>query len=220
MAHSTAEPVAIAIFAKAPTECIAKTRLIPRLGAAGAAELQRRLIERTIHMAREAQIGPVSLWCSPSKNDPYFASLGERIAITRHNQRDGDLGVRMQHCIVVETKTMPTLLVGTDCAVITAGHLARCADALRSGVDSAFIPVEDGGYILVGMRRPIPELFAAIPWGTSDVMAETRKRIAGLNITTFELPPLWDIDRPNDYDRAIAEGALVPINVASRTKRL
>ncbi|MDE2185095.1 MAG: TIGR04282 family arsenosugar biosynthesis glycosyltransferase [Alphaproteobacteria bacterium] len=220
MAHSAAEPVAIAIFAKAPIEGFAKTRLIPRLGATGAAELQRQLIERTVHTVRKAHVGPVSLWCSPSKNDPYFVSLGERLAMALYTQRGDDLGERMLHAVAVKTATMPTLLVGTDCAIITPEHFVRCADALRRGADCVFIPVEDGGYILVGMRRPIPDLFTAIPWGTSDVMIKTRERIADLAITTIELAPLWDIDRQEDYDRAIVDGVLGPVDAASDTTRL
>ncbi|MDE1937945.1 MAG: TIGR04282 family arsenosugar biosynthesis glycosyltransferase [Alphaproteobacteria bacterium] len=219
MVHSTAESVAIAIFAKAPIEGFAKTRLIPRLGATGAAELQRQLIERTVHMAREARVGPVSLWCSPSKSDPYFVSLGERLAMALYDQRGDDLGERMLHTFAVKTATMPTLLVGTDCAVLTPKHFVKCADALRRGADCVFMPVEDGGYILIGMRRPIPEMFAAIPWGTSGVMAKTRERISGLSITTIELPPLWDIDRPEDYDRAIVDGVFGPLDATPDEKR-
>ncbi|MBU6299364.1 MAG: TIGR04282 family arsenosugar biosynthesis glycosyltransferase [Alphaproteobacteria bacterium] len=202
------DPVAIAIFAKAPIEGLAKTRLIPRLGAKGAANLQRQLIERTIRTARASQVGPVSLWCSPSKSDATFRSLSASYAFPLFDQIEGDLGRRMHHAFCVETATMPTLLVGTDCVVLAPQHFVRCAEALRSGAESVFIPVEDGGYILVGLRRPIPGLFQAIPWGTPQVMTKTRLRAESLGISCTELPPLWDIDRPEDYDRVVAYGAL------------
>ncbi len=203
-----AEPVAIAIFAKAPIEGFAKTRLVPRLGAKGAADLHQQLIERTILIARAANVGPVSLWCSPSKDEAKFAALGAYHALPLFSQIDGDLGQRMQHTFLVETATMPTILVGTDCAVITPEHFIRCAELLRGEAEAVFIPVEDGGYILIGLRRPIPQLFRAIPWGTSQVMAETRRRAQDAGVKTAELPPLWDIDLPEDYDRALRCGVL------------
>lgn len=205
---SRAEPVAIAVFAKAPIEGFAKTRLIPRLGAKGAAALQRDLIERTLHVASAARVGPVSLWCSPSKDDPYFVSLSERLAMPRRSQVQGDLGARMAHTFAVATATLPTLLVGADCAVLRPDHFIQAADALRTGAQAVFIPVEDGGYILVGLRRTIPELFDGVPWGTPDVMTQTRRRLEVLEIVAHELPALWDIDRPEDYDRALRDGVL------------
>jgi len=106
------------------------------------------------------------------------------------------------------TATMPTLLVGTDCTILTPRHFVDCARLLRTGAEAVFIPVEDGGYILVGLRRPIPALFQSVSWGTPEVMNETRERANALNISLTELPPLWDIDRPEDYDRAVSCGAL------------
>ncbi|MBI1330944.1 MAG: DUF2064 domain-containing protein [Alphaproteobacteria bacterium] len=208
MVEELLEPIAIVIFAKAPIEGFAKTRLIPRLGAKGAADLQRRLIERTVRAACASHVGPVSLWCSPSKSELAFQSLSEHYALPLFDQIEGDLGRRMHHAFSVTEATMPALLVGTDCAVLAPEHFARCAGALRTGAQSVFIPVEDGGYILIGLRRPMPVLFESIPWGTAHVMTETRNRVEALGVSSAELPPLWDIDRPEDYDRAVACGAL------------
>lgn len=208
MSQEHPEPVAIAIFAKAPIEGFAKTRLIPRLGAKGAANLQWTLIERTISVARAAEIGPIFLWCSPSKRETAFASLSERYDIPLFDQIEGDLGDRMHHALRVTCATTPTLLIGTDCAVLTAEHLVACAERLRSGTNAVFIPVEDGGYMLVGLKRPAPELFRSMPWGTSRVMLETRKRAEACGILMAELPPLWDIDVPEDYERAVSCGEI------------
>ncbi|MBL8419518.1 MAG: glycosyltransferase, partial [Dechloromonas sp.] len=57
--------IGLAILAKAPVPGLAKTRLIPHLGADGAAALQRWLLERIVTTALAADIGPVSLWCTP-----------------------------------------------------------------------------------------------------------------------------------------------------------
>ncbi|MDE2133832.1 MAG: TIGR04282 family arsenosugar biosynthesis glycosyltransferase [Alphaproteobacteria bacterium] len=200
--------VAVAIFAKAPIEGFAKTRLISRLGAKGAADLQRHLIEHAVQVACAANVGPVSLWCSPDIDQDIFKSLHERYEVTLREQIGSDLGTRMHHAFVALTTESPALLMGTDCAVITPQQLVQCADLLRNYSDAVFVPVEDGGYILVGLKSPSPELFDAMPWGTERVMDETRLRARAAGLKLTELPPLWDIDRPEDYERAIQCGVL------------
>ncbi len=73
--------------------------------------------------------------------------------------------------------------------------------------DAVFIPAEDGGYVLVGLRRPQPRLFEGIDWGSERVMAQTRERLSELGLRWVELPTLWDVDRPGDLLRlATLEG--------------
>ncbi len=69
------EPVAIAVLAKAPLPGFAKTRLIPALGADGAASLQARLVARAVATACAAVIGPVTLWATPDESDPLFRAM-------------------------------------------------------------------------------------------------------------------------------------------------
>lgn len=201
-------PTAIAIFAKAPIAGFAKTRLIPRLGAAGAAQLQSVLIRRAVERAKAANLGPVSLWCMPNCSHPFFHEIAEEHSIILHSQAGEDLGARMENAFALLCKTMPVLLMGTDCVAIDTKLLARCAAALQMGRDAVFLPVEDGGYILIGLKKPIPELFRNIPWTTERVMTETRRRARELGLRTEEPEILWDIDRPEDYARALASGAL------------
>jgi glycosyltransferase A (GT-A) superfamily protein (DUF2064 family) len=68
------------------------------------------------------------------------------------------------------------------------------------------IPAEDGGYVLIGSRRPQPGLFNGMTWGTDQVMAQTRQRLAQHGLTWRELPPQWDVDRPEDLARLRAAG--------------
>jgi uncharacterized protein len=204
MASATPEPVALAILAKAPVAGAVKTRLIPALGAEGAATLQARLIERTVETAGEASIGPVTLWVTPAPPHPYFTALASRFPIGLAVQPDGDLGARM--LAACQAASGPVLVIGTDCPALTPAHLREAADALRAGNDAIVIPAEDGGYVLIGTRQPQPQLFAAITWGIETVMAETRQRVARQGLTSRELPPLWDVDRPEDLARLRAAG--------------
>jgi rSAM/selenodomain-associated transferase 1 len=194
--------VAIAIFAKAPIAGLAKTRLIPRLGARAAAELQRLMIERTVHAAIESRMGPVSLWCAPDRNNAVFSSLAAKYPIDLHAQSGPDLGARMLNAFEVLTAGCPVVLIGCDCPVLQASHLLMCAAALRAGHDAVFVPTEDGGYAVAAAAKPWPELFREIPWGSSDVMSETRSRAMRSGLRISEPVTLWDVDTPEDYDRA------------------
>ena len=202
------KPCALAIFAKAPVEGFAKTRLIPLIGAEGAAELQRKLIKRAVEIAIAAKLGPVSLWCAPDCSHPFFQEVAERHSIALHPQIGEDLGARMQNAFTLLTGAMPVLLMGTDCVAIDAPLLNECAQALQTGKDAVFLPVDDGGYILVGLNAPILELFRDMPWTSAQVMAETRRRAKELGLNIAEPKILWDIDRPEDYKRAVKAGLL------------
>ena len=95
----------------------------------------------------------------------------------------------------------PMLLIGTDCPALQTAHFTTVANLLRDGHDAVFIPAEDGGYVLVGLRQAHPRLFENIDWGSGQVMAQTRDRLAGLGLRWAEPLTLWDVDRPADLAR-------------------
>lgn len=196
-----AVPIDVAVMAKAPVPGLAKTRLIPAMGAIAAARLHRHMVLRTLHTAYSAGLGgAVTLWGAPSLAHPFFRAL-QRRGVTCREQPSGDLGVRMRH-VFTGAITRPVLLIGTDCPAMTAAHLRSAARALTDGFDAAFLPAEDGGYVLVGLRSDAPAaLFADVPWGTSDVMAVTRERLMRLRCTWVEPATLWDVDTADDLAR-------------------
>jgi rSAM/selenodomain-associated transferase 1 len=204
MSPDSRELVGIAILAKAPVPGAVKTRLVMMLGADGAASLQDRFIRRTVETAAQAATGPMTLWTDPDERHPVFRALAERHSLTLARQPPGDLGARMLAAIV--RANGPTLVVGTDCPTLTAVHLRDSAGALRSGAEVVVIPADDGGYVLIGMRRPIPDLFAEMAWSTDTVMTETRRRLTHLGLSWREPAQLWDVDRPTDVRRMRREG--------------
>lgn len=187
-------------MAKAPVAGLAKTRLIPALGAGAAARLHRQLTLRTLTTASAAGVGPVTLWCAPDTGHRFFRALQRRCGLDVQAQPDADLGRRMSHAFELDAERQ-LLLIGTDCPPLAATHLQQAALALRSGLDAVFITTEDGGYFLVGLRRPVPELFVGIDWGTDRVMAQTRHRLSGLGLRWQEVARLWDVDRAEDVAR-------------------
>jgi len=193
--------VQVAVLAKAPIPGLAKTRLIPALGARGAARLQRRLTRAAVHTAFGACIGPVTLWCAPDARHRFFRALRRTTGVHCLVQASGDLGERMHTAFRLHCVQGPLLLIGTDCPALQAQHLRRAAQALIDGADAVFHPAEDGGYVLVGLRRPQAGLFSAMTWSTPQVMADTRRRARTLGLRVQELETLWDVDRPQDLAR-------------------
>lgn len=197
MSPERTEPTRVAILAKAPIAGYAKTRLEPALGADGAAGLQRLMIEATIATALAAGLGPITIWAAPdAAHEVFTRHASPRVTLAR--QPDGDLGIRMLAAFA--TSEEPTLVIGTDCPALTPAHLVEAAAALAGGRDAALIPARDGGYVLIGLARPRPVLFHDMSWGTVEVAAETRRRMAELALEWKEWPALADIDRPEDLD--------------------
>ena len=195
MSHAKTE-TAIAILAKAPIPGFAKTRLIPVLGAHGAAVLQEQLTELAVETAIAAGIGPVFLWATPDERHSAFRELAQRFSIRLARQPPGDLGQR----ILAAFEAGARLVIGTDCPALTPAHLRDAAAALQNN-DVAVIPAEDGGYVLIAMTKPQPVLFTDIAWRGPRVMQETRRRAATSGLTLHEFAPLWDVDRPDDLKR-------------------
>lgn len=195
------EIVNIAVFARAPVPGAAKTRLIPALGAQGAARLQRELTRRAVATAQQAALGSVTLWCAPDAQHRFFRALARHAGVECLDQPAGDLGERMLHAFRLQCDRGPLLLIGTDCPALQPEDLRCAAHALRGGEDAVFFPAEDGGYVLVGLRRPQPTLFEGITWGTATVMEDTRARLRAAGVTWREPKTLWDVDRPADLRR-------------------
>ena len=205
MSRDTIE-CAVAILTKAPIPGLAKTRLIPHLGAKGAAALQAWLLRRTLSTAHAANLGPVTLWCAPETDHPDFAACQALGPVRLCRQPDVDLGGRM-HAAVAESSAagalvIGTLVLGTDCPALTPEVLHEAAAALREH-DAVVIPAEDGGYVLIGLRQPVHAVFQHVEWSTDRVMAQTRQQLQAAGLTWRELAPLWDVDRFEDVERLL-----------------
>lgn len=198
----TAPRARILVFARAPVPGRCKTRLVSRLGRAGAAALHRRLTSRTL----AAAVGTgsrVELWCAPDAAHGFFARCRREFGVRLRRQPRGDLGRRMAVALaeVLREGAAAAVLVGTDCPSLASADL-RAALAALSRHDCVLQHANDGGYVLIGARRFERRALAGVRWSSGLEFAQTRRRLARLGLDAGELPGREDVDTPADYRRA------------------
>ncbi|GAA6623650.1 TIGR04282 family arsenosugar biosynthesis glycosyltransferase [Scytonema sp. NUACC26] len=190
----------LVIFTRYPEAGKTKTRLISALGSEGAAELQRQMTEHTIFQVKQLQ-RKFSL-----SFEVRFA--GGNLQLVRdwlgsdiicQPQGEGDLGVRLVRSLLYafESGAERVIIIGTDCPDLNGEILVKAFELLYHN-DLVLGPAEDGGYYLIGLQHPLPDLFTNITWGTSQVLQQTIKIAQRLNLSVGYLPVLCDIDRPED----------------------
>jgi rSAM/selenodomain-associated transferase 1 len=188
----------IIIFAKAPLPGFAKTRLIPALGATGAAELAQQMLFNTLHEAIAAEIGAVELCVTPAIHHPAWRGIQFPAGIEISDQGEGDLGARL--ALASEralANVEQVLLIGTDCVEMSGGLLREAAQALQEH-DAVIHCTADGGYALLGLRRYSPFLFSDMPWSTDAVADITIARIGQLGLSLHIGQMQHDVDEPQD----------------------
>lgn len=203
----------IGLMAKEPRPGFAKTRLVPALGAAGAAALAEAFIADTAALLRTIAVDVVVL-AAPPEAVEVLSALAGFPAIPQHA---GDLGARMAGAFadLAARGHAPVLLIGTDSPTQPQAHLTTALSLCAAHPDAVVLgPAEDGGYWCVGLSRPQPGLFEAVAWGTGAVLAQTQAQAERLGVPIV-LGPRWhDVDEPADLARLrrelAADTALAP----------
>jgi rSAM/selenodomain-associated transferase 1 len=193
----------VVVLAKYPTVGRVKTRLAAALGADAACTLYRACVR---DLARRLRRVPLRVWWAFT---PASAPFGSLVRSRRcFPQRGGDLGSRIHHALrtTMARTGGPVLAIGADAPHVSVRELLRAARALERGADVVFGPSHDGGYWLIGVRRPRRALFDGIPWSTSRVAAATRRRCRVHRLSCVEVAADFDIDEPTDL---AALGAIV-----------
>ncbi|MGQ0560096.1 MAG: TIGR04282 family arsenosugar biosynthesis glycosyltransferase [Sphingosinicella sp.] len=187
----------IVIFAKAPVPGRVKTRLIPALGAEGAAALAAQMLARTIAEALLAGVGPVELCGDPEPSDPAWQGHVP-VDVATSGQGEGDLGERLARAAKrVLDKGETVLLIGADCPDLDHHRLRAASQVLRD-FDAVIFPAADGGYVLLGLAKFGHGLFEEVEWGAADVATATIGRIGQLGWTLHVGETLRDVDVPAD----------------------
>lgn len=192
-------PIPLIIFSKAPIAGKAKTRMIPALGAEGAAALHGRLLEHCIQQAIASDCSPIYLYTALDPQHPFIQQMLARYPLIHRQQHGQDLGERMHNAFVEIDQ--PALLMGSDCPALSTVRLSSYAQLLQHQ-PALFTPAEDGGYTLVGLQKANAAVFQQVEWGSGKVMVQTRDQLRKLALPWHETETLWDVDRPEDLVRA------------------
>ena len=194
-------PVVI-VMVKAPTPGFVKTRLVPPLTAEEASGAARCFAQDTVANARRI-VSDVLIAYTPSGGR---AELEPLLPGGLHWAEQGgrDLGERLE-AIVGHADGLgfkPLIITGTDSPTLPASFVETARDALTEGdADVALGPTADGGYYLVGLRAPVPELFRGVAWSTPLAYRQTADNAARLGLRLLELPQWYDVDGPADLAR-------------------
>ena len=189
---------ALVVFVKHPAPGAVKTRLGAAVGPEPAARLYRTLAERVLEATtpRAGEYERLVFFDPPDALEEMRAWLpGVRLLA----QSAGDLGARMADAFAraFARGASRVAIVGTDAPGLSRQTVVDALAALDAA-DVVLGPSEDGGYYLLALRNPRPELFAGITWSTSTVAAETRARAAAAGLSVRELAPLRDVDTLED----------------------
>lgn len=192
----------LAVFAKEPRPGRVKTRLSPPLSEEQAAVLAECWLTATL----TALAGFAPILCHDGDGD-YFRRTcpGHRL----HPQGEGDLGTRLDRVFAALLPHGPTAIIGSDTPDLPVELVATAGAALVEN-DVVTIPARDGGYVLIALRAPQPQLFAAMPWSSPALLAETRRRAAALGLGYREIGLWEDVDDEGSLRRLLARQPEAP----------
>ncbi|HEY5931654.1 MAG TPA: TIGR04282 family arsenosugar biosynthesis glycosyltransferase [Nitrospira sp.] len=201
---------ALIIFAKAPIPGQVKTRLSPPLTPDEAATLHGSFVLDTLERTKIAAVNlklPLDryLACAPSATHVFFKIMEERQGVKLIDQVGDDLGARMNQAFqtLFAHGYRQILLIGTDVPTLPLAHFKQALTSLENH-DLVLGPALDGGYYLIGLKRPNPELFVDIPWSTDQVLRLTQEKAVMLGLASALLEPWRDMDTLADL-QALSE---------------
>lgn len=187
-----------------------KTRLAKNIGNDAAAHCHQTLAEHCLQMAAGAELAPLQLWCTPDTEHSFFHQQSVALPLSLQQQSGQDLGAKMSHAFDMALLDAEyALVIGTDCPALTRDYMDLALSMLQAGAPAVIGPAEDGGYVLLGLRKNTKQLFKDMPWGSDEVFEKTCRQLAdGYRV----LPMLWDIDVIDDLRRLKQEVAQLDLS--------
>jgi len=193
------------IFVKAPTPGAVKTRLLTAYTPEQAAGLYRCLVEDTLKTARAVRTMRVVAAYAADAQFPDLTWLDPSVSM--FFQHGHSLSERLIHAYqwAFDQGAASVMAIGSDAPELSSTWIRQARGALRH-TDVVLGPTTDGGYHLIGLTKPAPELFRDIPWSTPHVLDQTLQRVAELRLSVRCLEPIADLDTPDDVRRYVGRG--------------
>jgi len=215
----TKEKNAVIVFAKAPVPGRVKTRLCPPLSPAQAAGLYRAFILDTLEASGGVLSAELHVAYDSNGSSTNPEWLRDREPVKHFDQEGGDLGERLIHAFgrTFSEGAQKIVVIGSDTPQITSALIEQAIAGLDRS-DVVFGPAEDGGYYLVALKKPRPELFRKIPWSTAETLAATLRQAHSSGLKSQLLPSLPDMDTFADVAGLARTLRLKPRNVCPVTR--
>jgi rSAM/selenodomain-associated transferase 1 len=206
-------------MAKVPVPGGVKTRLCPPLRPEAAAALARCFLQDRVDQVAGLPGADRLVAFAPPEREAELAALLPA-GVRRVPQEGADLGSRLDRLLtgLLAEGYAGAAAIDADSPSLPTAYLAEACRVLAAGAADVVVgPCDDGGYYLIGLARPAPELFAAMPWSTPAVLGETVARATRLGRRLARLPPWFDVDRAEDLTRLRASLALAGAHRPPRT---
>ena len=195
------------VFVKNPIPGAVKTRLQTRYAPDQVATLYTAFVRDVLARAERIDVDQRVVAFDPPDAESEVRTLfgGGKAQWQYVPQVQDDLGTRMREALVqqLDAGASAVVLIGTDIPSLPDSHITQAYDLLRTK-DVVLGPSVDGGYYLVGVSKPMPEIFEDVEWSTSSVLAQTIDRVQRAGHTLGLVPPYFDVDTPDELDFLLA----------------
>ena len=214
MAHTNI----LIVVAKRPTPGQTKTRLAPPLTPEQATGLYECFLEDTLDLMKQVPGVQPAIAFFPEHERSYFEKLAPGFDL--HLQKGADLGERLDNALqhYLKSGNCHVVIMDSDSPTLPATCLKQAFSALDDGAEMVLGPCDDGGYYLIGLKRPAPRLLREVQMSTPHVARDTLALAAEEGLKTSLLPAWYDIDEIATLRRLVAELDKMPAEVASSTR--
>ena len=199
---------ALVILTKAPQPGQSKTRLVPPLSYAEAAELARALLLDQLESLTTVRGARLFIAFTPETAAGFFEGFIAQ-GFTCFAQRGRSLGERMSHAFehLFASGFENIILIGSDLPTLPVKFFHQGYAELEKSADVVLGPSADGGYYLIGMKRMLPDIFENVAWSSADVLCQTIHKLDDLGLRHELLSEWYDIDTAKDLERLQSQTA-------------
>lgn len=219
MPSFTSPSNALLVVAKRPAPGHTKTRLSPPLSPEHAATLYECFLKDTLEIMRRVPGVQPAIAYLPHDQADYFAGLAPDFDLLP--QQGSDLGSRLDNALnhYLELGYSRVAVMDSDGPTLPL-HCLELAFERLEAADVVLGPCEDGGYYLIGLKKPAPRLLREVRMSTPRVTADTLALAQDLGLRVALLPTWYDVDDARSLKRLLTELEQGPPELATHTRLL
>lgn len=192
---------AVIIMAKVPTAGNVKTRLQPFLSAEDCSELSEAFLRDAVNKAKTVCENVILAYLPDEKINDLKSIFPAQNNIVE--QTGSDLGEKMFNAFqfAFHKKTDAVVMIGTDSPSFPFDYIEQAFEFLETNSDVVLGKTEDGGFYLIGLRKPVKEIFENVRWSSPDTFEQVFENIHRLNLHLREVPSWYDVDEQADFEK-------------------